>query len=596
MALQDKIYAYFDRDPQLHVLFVFDSDFSRSLTTELEEIEWRPGFRLVVFDGLSWLGTKYAIENEWKEDRIILVFDRLSPFGSVNVDNFPLSGLLAANAEYRSESYEQFMQHFGITEEYSKIVRDHIEEFDREKYAKILRPYFNTEDFKPDPIMRGLTSAYMGESKMLTWDEIILKMILWDGDDEYVKKAVAFYAQLNNHPDVLSALQRYIHGIFGVEIPIVTGHSRMKKIAEAMKYNSITQLLPLYDSDNYKGLRITDSLRLDRLNRLVETSKTLPKQRREAYEDAFAKLSVNVKESEIVRVYGADGDYYQMSATMADAIIRIIAKDMLAVKPDDALVRLTDICSKANDYEDVRKAAEYAITVAKFYEKSARLGSVVYNTPDEYIQRYTSDLYLFDTYYRTSIAQFHSLSDSLNCYPSLDSAKHNLDKEYARITNKINTEWIRCLKDKGNGYSEISAATRQENFFSTVIEPTGKQVLIICDAFRFELAKDLVEKFISKKKGKGRYQPDLKPGIAMLPTETKYCKSALLPHEELEMFDLSLSVDHKILNDSQTRVAHIQSFMPNAEFVDFYEVQTADKEKCRSLLRALNYSFCFMMK
>lgn len=583
MALKDKIYSYFDRDPQLHVLFVFDSDFSRSLTIELEEIDWKPGYRLEIFDGLSWLGTKYAIEHAWNEEKIILVCHCLNPFGTENAERFPLSGLLAANTEYRSESYEQFMQHFGIPEEYAKIVRDHMEEFDREKYAKILRAYFNAEDFKPDPIMRGLTSAYMGESKMLTWDEITLRMILWDGADEYGKKAAAFYTQLNNHPDVLSALQKYIYSIFEVEIPIVTGHSRMKKIAEAMKYNSITQLLPLYDSDNYKALRITDSLRLDRLNRLVEASKTLPKQRREAYEEAFAKLSANVKESEIVRVYGADADYYLMSASMADAIIQIIAKGILTVKPADALARLADIRSKAEDYEDVEKAAEYAMTVAKFYEKSARLGSVVYNTPDEYIQRYTSDLYLFDTYYRTSIAQFHALSDSLNCYPSLDDVKHDLDKEYARIANKINTEWVRCLKDKGNGYNEISSATREENFFSTIIEPTGKQVLIICDAFRFELAKELVEKFISKKKGKGRYQPDLKPGIAMLPTETKYCKSALLPHEELEIHDLTLSVDNKIVNDTSARIAQIRSHIPDAECVDFYEVQTADKEKCRSL-------------
>lgn len=36
MALQDKIYVYFDRNPRLHVLFVFDNDVAQSFTAELE--------------------------------------------------------------------------------------------------------------------------------------------------------------------------------------------------------------------------------------------------------------------------------------------------------------------------------------------------------------------------------------------------------------------------------------------------------------------------------------------------------------------------------------------------------------------------------
>ena len=58
MALQDKIYAYFERDPRLHVLFVFDNDVPQTFTSELEAIEWGEGYRFVVFDGRSWRGVK----------------------------------------------------------------------------------------------------------------------------------------------------------------------------------------------------------------------------------------------------------------------------------------------------------------------------------------------------------------------------------------------------------------------------------------------------------------------------------------------------------------------------------------------------------
>lgn len=580
MALQDKIYAYFERDPRLRVLFVFDNDAALVLTNELQAIEWKPGYRFVVFDGLSWLGTKYALENEWSEEKVVIVFNQLSPMSTGSTETFPLSGLLAANAEYRIENYEQFMQHNGIPMEYATLVKKHMEEFDRDKYSKILSPYFNEHDFNPDVILRGLASGYIGETKLVSWDEILIKLIIWDADDYQSKKAESFYRQLQNHADVQDAFQKFIRNIFDLEIHIVTFHSRMKQVVESMKYNSIVQLLPVLDSDNYKSLRITDSLRLDKLNRLMDSIKNLPKQRREAFDKAFQKLSADVKESEILRVYGADADYYNVSPILADASIKVIAKDMLVSEPDKAIARLNVLRSKVGYFGDVLPSIEYSLTVAKFYEKTSRLGSVVYDTPNEYIERYTTDLYLFDSYYRTSIEQFHKLNDELSCYSTLELAKQALDSDYARIINRINSEWVRCLKEKGNGYNEVTNATRQEDFFSSIYHSNVKQAIIICDAFRYELAKLLIETFATKN---SRYVPELKPGLAMLPTETKYCKSALLPHNNLEIHDLTLAVDNKILNDCSSREAHLKAYYPDAKVADFNEVLSGNKESLRQI-------------
>ena len=57
----DKIYNYFERNPQLHVLFIFDK--MDIIQTELEDVkEWADGYIYKVFDG-AWFNTKYAIEN-----------------------------------------------------------------------------------------------------------------------------------------------------------------------------------------------------------------------------------------------------------------------------------------------------------------------------------------------------------------------------------------------------------------------------------------------------------------------------------------------------------------------------------------------------
>ena len=68
---QQKIISYFERNPKLHVLFVFDK--MNVITTELEDAVWEEPFVFQVFDG-KWFNTIYAIEKTWKEKKIILLF------------------------------------------------------------------------------------------------------------------------------------------------------------------------------------------------------------------------------------------------------------------------------------------------------------------------------------------------------------------------------------------------------------------------------------------------------------------------------------------------------------------------------------------
>lgn len=590
MAIQEKIYGYFDRNPRLRVLFVFDDDVARNLTSELQEVDWKDGYRFVEFDGLSWLGTKYKLENEWQDEKVVIVFHQVSPNDPTNAERFPLMGLLVANAEYKSQSHEQFLQQHNISSRFSKIVKAHIDEFDREKFAKILRPYFNPEHFTEDVVFRGLMSGYLGETKLLSWDDITLRVISFIGDPANEKKVLQLNAQLTKNPDVKKAFISFLSCIFGEgekEEPI---EQTIKRVAQSMKYNAIAQLLPKKDNDNYYSLRITDSIKLDNLNRLLGTADAQPKQRMESYKPAFDRLSSGVKEDEILKVYGPDAEYYRISDNMADAIVKALAEQSLISEPSKVIERLVSLGSSVDENSDIAKAVDYILTVAKFYDKKNRLGSVTFNSPDEYIEKYTSDLYLFDTYYRESIAKYQNLNNELECYPVLEEIKKRLDGDYAMLENRINSEWVKCLKEKGNGYGEITKAIRQEDYFKTMYDPSKKQAVIICDAFRYELAKGVLELMA---KNKRRYIPDLQVGIAMLPTETKYCKSALLPHDTLELMDTTLAVDHSILNDTMSRVNHLQGKIENAGNVDFETVLNGSKSTIRPLFTGGKYKVLF---
>ena len=103
--VQDKIYQYFERDPELKVLFIFNNEF---LAAELAGLEWRTGYRYVDFQG-DWFTVKYNLDNDWQYDKVILMMHQPSPLQVKSLQaTFPLMDLLVANMEYHSQDYAGF--------------------------------------------------------------------------------------------------------------------------------------------------------------------------------------------------------------------------------------------------------------------------------------------------------------------------------------------------------------------------------------------------------------------------------------------------------------------------------------------------------
>ena len=104
MSAIDKIYNYFDREPDLKVLFIFNDDF---LADELREVQWKEGYRFVDFQG-DWFTVKYNLDNAWADDRVVLYFRQESPLQKKSLrEKFLLLDVLTANMEYKSQNYTQ---------------------------------------------------------------------------------------------------------------------------------------------------------------------------------------------------------------------------------------------------------------------------------------------------------------------------------------------------------------------------------------------------------------------------------------------------------------------------------------------------------
>ena len=226
---------------------------------------------------------------------------------------------------------------------------------------------------------------------------------------------------------------------------------------------------------------------------------------------------------------------------------------------------------------------DYAVIVARLYEKALTLGSLTLNTADEYVMRYESDYCFIDQYYRLANETYFGIDPTCELFDAVQKVKRCLDQNYSKLCNRINLEWTRCLKETG-GIGEVHLL-RQQNFYDERIKPIQKKVaVIVSDALRYEVAKELIGEL-----ARSKHIASLKPAIAMLPSETKYCKPSLLPHRELKLYgkgeEQDMAVDDHILDTTLKRSEHLQVYRDGAVCVPFETVSEYNLEKNREIFK-----------
>ena len=585
--IQDKIYQYFERDPELKVLFIFNNEF---LAMELQEAEWRTGYRFVDFKG-DWFTVKYRLDNEWQNDKVILLFHQPSPLEVKSLQaSFPLMDVLTANMEYHSQDYTAFIQQNGLPDSDKQLVRfveRNIMQLQSDKMQKLFGSYYQDGSITYDMMVRGFLSSFMGLQHIADWDSIIVRLLFYGRKSES-QKQLDFYVRLRTCKDVAEALNQRLIEIFGVSFNDNT-ESKVADIVKVLKYNAIVQNLSPVDADNYKQSRVTDSYALQHINRILELALSQEKSA-QALMELFNELGADIRDADIIRWYGTDANYYFVPEGLCLPIIRTLLEKDIETEPAAVISRVEELMVKHSENGALSMMMKYAILVARFYETALGLGSLTLNTADEYVHRYQTDYYLTDQYYRQATELYFKINPTSELFDSIQTVKRNLDQNYSKLCNRINLEWTRCLKETGG--MESVHLLRQDDFYEERIKPVQKKVaVIVSDALRYEIAQELIGKL-----AKSRHIASLKPALAMLPTETKYCKPALLPHHELKLYgqggEQDMAVDDKILSDTTKRCEHLQKYREGAICVNFETVAEYNQDKNREIFKhSLVYIF-----
>jgi uncharacterized protein (TIGR02687 family) len=587
MNTQDKIYQYFERDPHLRVLFIFNNDF---IADELSNAEWADDYKYVDFKG-DWFTTKFNLDNDWKELKVVMMMHQDSPLQVKSLQvSFPLMDVLVANMEYRSQDYAAFMQQNGLPETDRKLVKfveRNIQALQAEKMHKLFAPYYADRSITTDKFVRGFISSYMAQQRILDWDAIIVRLLLMGRSSER-QKITDFFVKLRGCKDACEALNQRLTDIFGVGYDDST-LEKVGNVVKVLKYNAITQNLAPISADNYKQSRINDSLALQQLNRILELALSNEKSA-QAIQELFDELGAEIREENIISWYGTEANYYFVPQQLCQPIVKTLLENKAESNPEIVINRVEDLVVKHNDHGSMAMMMDYTLLVARIYKAMQAAGSLTLNTPDEYVSRYCEDYFLIDQLYRQVNEYYFKLDPSSEVYATAQQTKHLLDLNYAKFANRLNLEWTRCIKETG-GMGGIHLL-RQQDFYQERVNPIQKKVVvIISDALRYEVAQELVGEL-----AKSRHIANIKPALAMLPTETKYCKPSLLPYHSLKLYGSGdkqdMAVDDHILDSTEKRSEHLQRYRDGAICVPFETVAEYNVDKNREIFKhSLVYIF-----
>lgn len=581
--VQDRIYSYFDRNPQLHVLFIFDK--MEMISTELSTVEWKEGYRYVVFDG-AWFNAKYNIENTWKDERVVLLFSDIAyPHTEQQQLHFPLMDMLRANMEYKEDDYASFMQQYGLPEKYATFIKKHVAELTSSKVMNIIGDYYRPDTFSQDLATRGLITGYLGEKKLLDWAAIIVRMIILGSESEQ-KRRIDFFNRLEKNIDVKRELDKKLTSIFGFSYSPNT-ETKVEKIAESLKYNCITQLLDTAKGDTYKQYKTTNAIVINQMNKIYELG-TQNRLYSTKFEEAMKELTSDIKEENLIEWYGIDAQYFYMTEDLGWPILKEVAEKQLLSDPDNVIELMRKLYVKMPMDSTIRIVIRFMEQVALYYQTIKGVDSLKLDTPDQYVNRYTTEFYRFDLFYRHALENYHNvIKDTTPIDETLGKTKQQLDMDYAKTINLLNLEWLACVNENPKHFDSVSIP-RQANFYHDQVDKGIHMAVIISDALRYEVAVEMMEE-LSKEK----HIATLSPMLAMLPTETKYCKPSMLPHHKLELQGTDMTVDGLPVKEIDQRTEVLRHYQESGCCIQYKDLMDKPANSYREFFKQHHIVYIF---
>lgn len=491
---------------------------------------------------------KYFLEREDTKTNYLVY----APFPKPVLKENHLADTIRYSKEFFADRASLLQVDLGIDEKYKPVLQHYIKFFGaKDRTQKFYE--LEIENFNKSVIETALMSV-LCRTKIVSFEEIVRKVIT-DGELEENKYLAEFekYDLIEpfwkmceenfGYTDVSPSLSKFIYTLFAT----YTSKVIQSELPQAWKnYCS-------YKSGNI--IAFLDSL----MNSLI-------------FKDSFDELSDLVYNT-------LNGDAVFEKLNISDlAELEIFKKvdvfllkwliERLENEDSDAKVNghtITELCRmrRKMHYGQLYYSHYYILENAYHLNMAARFEPK--KTASDIWKSYIAEDYAIDQKYRYFYYHYDQL---LNNTP-FENLRDLVENIYTnRYLNPLSVAWNRAFMECKGGTGLI----KQQEFYDKYVRRAKERVVvIISDAFRFEVGQTLLKRLMEDEK----CTASMDAMQSVLPSYTRFGMSALLPHRKLSMSDdYSVLVDGKICDNLNSREQVLQSFVPNSRTVQFDDIKT----------------------
>ncbi len=572
--LKERIEQYFHQYPQLRVLFFFDE--AKEYEDEFQTLELE-SIRKVRFDNRNFY-LKVMLHGEWLAEKVFLYFQQAEPTTQEHYRQFPLLGLLVTNKVLYLDNVADFMDQFQLGQNQRSLTRRYIKELKYTSVQKVIAPILNRRRFEEQEVVKGLFSAFLGFTKIERWETILARILCFglpgqqDEWERFLKKV--------NENHLQNFLVQPVRDYFQITIDELNDQV-LSGLQNRLKYNLITQTLDEKSTDPYKELKIKDGVVLSMLGNMSDSALNNPRLAGQ-FLQLLESSESQIKDDTLLQLYGTDAEFSYLTKNMR---WRILASGIpeIDIKPQAALQVFERVSMFRENGEQLAGVIKFLIYLTEIIRQLNSTAGYIFDSPDEYIEKYAREFYRIDQNYRKAIEQYRSSDVSeLPAFIQLETLKDLLEDRYESFLEKLNREWLKCFSEQGFSYKKLDVQ-KQYNFINREILPyEQKIVVIISDALRYESAMSL----LSVLHGDSKNEAVIRHQLASIPSTTQFGMANLLTAKTISMKETDLFVNDISTEGLPNRAKILKSLFVDAQAFGYAEIEGNSQQMNRETFKS----------
>mgnify|MGYP000000163702 CR=1 FL=1 len=567
--LIDKIIEKF-KEAKNGILLFFDGE--KEYEEELLSYQGEE-FRVLLVEN-NYFRIKYEVEYKKAEEKILLYhrFSQPKIYAEYPLVNLLFGATILAVDEVSQlmESYAIPMQHRGFIQSLQRWIKP-------KKNQTQLSPLLSQKPFNEEALAKGVVSVILEEKKIgkNTYNAIRVFELMNEGEEKWSTKE-----ELLRKFDLEQVLIKQFQQLFGINVEDISYQS-LRRLFLQVKYNAITVFIEKTKSaDSYAKLKLEEEIIKTKISNFFQDWQN-DKSKSKFMESVLEGLGMEVQLDKIIDVYGVEENYGIMTEQILGRRLDAVQKG-IQMNPKEVVEKYGSWQNNPDEYSGYEKQVEFILNAARFYELKKCYSDFIFNTADEYLSLYTKELYLLDYYYRKAFIAYKEMSEDIQERYSETFAA--LNKIYDMYLMELNSPWIKELNRHEFQVKNLHIA-KQYDFYKDFIKPSqSKKVVIISDAFRYELAKDLADRVSSD----NHNHITCTAMLSAIPSYTNLGMSNLLPNNGVKTEISEGKIDYSIngvKTISTNRGKILQEEEPSSAVIDYATLSKFNREEGREFFR-----------